>query len=111
MEAERLEATARRASRARARGELRRAWLAVVELTVFEPERARWWVQRGVVADALGRDDEMRRAMRQALYLFRQQGDPGRAAAVSMWLARKGIAAEGACGLRGGRGRALRRAS
>lgn len=111
MDVERLEVKARQLTRHRARGDLRRAWLGAVELTGVDPTQPRWWVHRGYIADALGREDEVLRAMRQAMYLFRREGAPERAAAVSMWLLRKGIDADDARGARGPQRRALRRAS
>lgn len=91
METHSLEATARRMSRHRARGELRRAWLCAVELTVAEPQRGRWWAQRGDLAAALRDEDEVLLAMRQAVYLFRREGAPERADSVAMWLQRNGF--------------------
>jgi len=78
-------------SRHRARGELRRAWLCAVELTVTDPQRGRWWAHRGDLAAALRDEDEVLLAMRQAVFLFRREGAHERAESVTMWLLRKGI--------------------
>lgn len=92
MDTESLEATARHLARHRARNELRQAWRCAVELTMLDPQQGRWWAQRGALAAAVGYDEDMLGAMRQATYLFRHTNAPGRADAIALWLSRRGVA-------------------
>jgi Flp pilus assembly protein TadD len=79
---ERIELLARRARRLRARGEYRKAANAFGELTSIDPEHAPWWVLMGAMLRVCHRDDAASKALRQAAYLFRRGGQPGRERAV-----------------------------
>lgn len=82
----RVEILARRGQRMRRLGAWRKAALAYGELTAVEPERAAWWVLLGASYWALQRPCDVRKALRQAAYLFRQEGETGRAATVNQLL-------------------------
>ena len=90
-----LETLAARMRRQRTRGEHRAAWRCAVSLTVRDELDGRWWMHRAALALTLGLADEAERCARQAAYLFRHEGNSGRTSAVSMWLARKGLRAQG----------------
>lgn len=84
---ERVELLARRARRLRARGEFRKAANTFGELTSVDPDYAPWWVLLGTTLHAAHRDDAATKALRQAMYLFRRAGHPGRERAVARVLA------------------------
>lgn len=79
---ERIEILARRARRARGRGEFRKAANTYGELTSVEPETARWWVLLGVSLRALTREDAAGKAFRQAIFLLHRRGETARERAV-----------------------------
>lgn len=91
MDGNAFELVVTRMRRARARGSLREAWRHAVTLTVRDERDPRWWVHRASLAAQIGRDDDLRTALRQAMYLFHREGRAGCAAALSMWLRRKEI--------------------
>lgn len=83
----RIESLARRGRKFRREGLFRKAANAYGELTSIEPDYSPWWVLLGVCQRDLGHDDEARRALRQALFLLRQQDDDAREVSVRALLA------------------------
>ena len=68
-----------KARRLRARGELRKAAVALREACMRDESAAALWTLWGVLEAKIGRDAEARRALKHAVWLRRTAGDAKRA--------------------------------
>jgi uncharacterized protein HemY len=86
MNTTRIEQLAHRIRRARRAGETRKAILTCETLAHLDAETPRWWVILGYLQHRHGNLDEARKSLRQAIYLFRQQGELERRASTEAFL-------------------------